>query len=166
LEEKRGSGSFTVKNSGSDGDSDSNEAHSRLKHHVPQDWRTFFFGEELEKIYEQIEEGDDPNEEEDKMSCSDDNASEDNLDPNDLYRDVYLKGDTAAAELEAVKAAESLLKKELHQQQEEQRKKALVTLNLRHEDDFNELNERLTNDRAESDDSQRNLKLHDNSKLI
>ena len=100
------------------------------------------------------------------MSCSDDNASEDNLDPNDLYRDVYLKGDTAAAELEAVKAAESLLKKELHQQQEEQRKKALVTLNLRHEDDFNELNERLTNDRAESDDSQRNLKLHDNSKLI
>lgn len=58
-------------------------------------------GEELEKIYEQIEEGDDPNDEEGQMSCSDDAASEDNFDDNDLYRDVYMKGEAGKAELEA-----------------------------------------------------------------
>lgn len=41
------------------------------------------------------------------MSCSDDAASDDNFDDNDLYREVYMKGDSGAAELEAQKAAEA-----------------------------------------------------------
>ena len=49
------------------------------------DWRAYFMGEELEQIFEQIEEGDDPNLEEDAMSMSDDNASDDNLDFSELY---------------------------------------------------------------------------------
>jgi hypothetical protein len=35
------------------------------------------------------------------MSCSDDAASEDNFDENDLYRDVYMKGEAGNDELEA-----------------------------------------------------------------
>ncbi len=48
-------------------------------------------GDELEQIFEMIEEGEDPNEEEDGMSLSDDNASEDNLDVDELYQEVYLR---------------------------------------------------------------------------
>lgn len=58
---------------------------------VGKDWRAYFLGEELEEIYEQIEEGEDPNDFEDRMSMSDDCASEDFLDANDLYQDVYLR---------------------------------------------------------------------------
>jgi len=32
---------------------------------IQKDWRAYFFGEELEEIYEQIEEGEDPNDYED-----------------------------------------------------------------------------------------------------
>jgi hypothetical protein len=57
-----------------------------------KDWRAYFLGEELEEIYEQIEEGEDPNDFEDQLSMSDDCASDDYLDVNDLYQDVYMRG--------------------------------------------------------------------------
>jgi hypothetical protein len=43
-------------------------------------------GEELEEIFEQIEEGDDPNDlEKGNVSYSEDDASEDNFDMDELY---------------------------------------------------------------------------------
>lgn len=75
------------------------------------DWRNYFMGEELEKIYEQIEEGDDPNDLEADLSCSDDNASDDNFDQQELYNEVYMREDLISpAELEEAKKVETTLK--------------------------------------------------------
>ena len=93
---------------------------------IQKDWRAYFFGEELEEIYEQIEEGEDPNDYEDQMSMSDDCASEDYLDVNDLYQEIYLRGNIMEAELLEAKKAEELysaqLKKELQSASASRRK--------------------------------------------
>jgi hypothetical protein len=59
---------------------------------LPQIGELTLWEKNLSKVFEQIEEGDDPNEEEDQMSMSDDNASDDNLDVNELYGEVYMRG--------------------------------------------------------------------------
>lgn len=69
---------------------------------VLKDWRAYFKGEELEQIFEQIEEGDDPNDEEYQMSVSDDCASDDNLEVDELYKEVYLRGHLMTKEVEEV----------------------------------------------------------------
>ena len=66
---------------------------------ISKDWRAYFLGEELEEIYEQIEEGEDPNDYEDQLSMSDDCASEDFLDVNDLYQEVYVRGNIMEYEI-------------------------------------------------------------------
>ena len=93
---------------------------------VGKDWRAYFLGEELEEIYEQIEEGEDPNDFEDRMSMSDDCASDDFLDANDLYQEVYLRGNLMEQELLDAKKAEEIyttsLKKEIQSAQASRRK--------------------------------------------
>ena len=76
-------------------------------------------GDELEQIFELIEEGEDPNEEEDQMSLSDDNASEDNLDVEELYQEVYLRGNMMNQEIIDSKNAEQLHQKEILQEAQE-----------------------------------------------
>ena len=76
-------------------------------------------GDELEQIFELIEEGEDPNEEEDQMSLSDDNASEDNLDVEELYQEVYLRGNMMNQEIIDAKNAEQLHQKEILQEAQE-----------------------------------------------
>ena len=53
-----------------------------------------------------IEEGEDPNEEEDNMSLSDDNASDDNLDVEELYQEVYMRANLMDQEIIDAKNAE------------------------------------------------------------
>ena len=79
-------------------------------------WRNYFMGDELEQIFEMIEEGEDPNEEEDQMSLSDDNASEDNLDVEELYQEVYLRGNMMNQEIIDAKNAEQLHQKQIIQE--------------------------------------------------
>lgn len=76
-------------------------------------------GEELEKIYEQIEEGEDPNDYEEAMSMSDDCASEDNLDFSELYKDVYMRASLMERELIETKKAEELISKQMKREIEE-----------------------------------------------
>ena len=63
-------------------------------------------GDELEQIFEMIEEGEDPNEEEENMSLSDENASDDNLDVEELYQEVYLRASLMNQEIVEAKNAE------------------------------------------------------------
>jgi hypothetical protein len=60
---------------------------------------------------------------EDDMSMSDDNCSQDNLDINELYRDVYMRGNLFDKDhVEAQKAEEmhkKLINKEIEQAKEE-----------------------------------------------
>ena len=72
---------------------------------MSKDWRAYFGGDELEEIYEQIEEGEDPNDFEDHISMSDDCASDDFLDEHDLYQKVYMRGNFMDQELLEVKKA-------------------------------------------------------------
>ena len=82
------------------------------------DWRAYFRGEELEEIFEHIEEGDDPNDIEDEMSMSDDCASDDNLELDELYNNVYMRGHLMNKEIEEIKQAEIHVKTEIEKQME------------------------------------------------
>ena len=50
----------------------------RSKSLILDDWRNYFMGTELDNAFKDIEVGNDP-EEEEKLSASDSNASDDNL---------------------------------------------------------------------------------------
>ena len=80
---------------------------------MSKDWRAYFGGDELEEIYEQIEEGEDPNDFEDHISMSDDCASDDFLDEHDLYQEVYMRGNFMDQELLEVKKAQELVSAQL-----------------------------------------------------
>lgn len=77
------------------------------------------------------------------MSFSEDDASEDNYDMDDLYKDVYLRGHLLDKEIKSTQKAEDECKRQFLEEIEETRLKAQSRKNQRSGDDTSKSNRRL-----------------------
>ena len=93
------------------------------------DWRQLFEEAELAAAYAEIRQGAEPNEREKELSegqGSDENASEDNFDLRELYKEVYLREHLMEREIERREKAASEARREFQRALEESEARALA----------------------------------------
>ena len=97
------------------------------------DWRQLFNQNELEDVYEEIKKGNEPNEQEKYLSegqGSDDNASEDNFDLRELYKEVYMREHLMDKEIQQQEKAAIKFREEFQIMLDENEAKALAEVRL------------------------------------